>query len=78
MGVEQPAGGVATQPFRVGPDLQPGHETGVADKNVRGTVEFQPGQGGGAHRGAALALANSTAKVSDDKCTYAAVVSGEA
>ncbi len=78
MGVEQLGGGVPAMPLGFGPDAQPGDEPGVADKDVRSALGLQGGQGRGAHRVAARALANSAAKVSDDRCTYAAVDSGEA
>ena len=65
-------------PFGFGPDVQPGDEAGVVDEDVRSAVGLQGGHSGGAHRVAARALANSAAKVSDERCTYAAVVSGEA
>ena len=78
VGSEEIPGGVATMAFGVGSDRQASHETGVANQHVGRAGSVQGDIGGGAHLLAARALANSAANVSGDKCTYAAVVSGEA
>ncbi len=69
MGVKQIAGRVSAMALGFGPDAQSGDKPGVVDKDVRSAAGLEGGQGRRAHRVTARALANSAAKVSDDRCT---------
>lgn len=78
MRLKEALGRVAPQSLVVGTHVEPSDDAGVLDEDVGGAGGLKRRERRRAHRAAARALANSAARVSAERWTYAAVDSGDA